>query len=229
MLCIWPAAPKMPPISSNSNGTKERAIDALERASIAAETGNCDRPIVLVSASDLESLAPNDVRLHLDRVVMGCHPEAGLDGLLASGALDVLLPEIGAMVGFGDGEWRHKDVWKHTKQVVAQAELRLEVRYAALFHDIGKVKTRSISPDGEVHFLGHAEVGARLFDKLEKRRRLFAGVFPACQTVSLPLRRGQESGLRRPARCCGFSPCRYRGIGLRSALPGAIRLEQQPA
>jgi len=173
----------MPPISSNSNGTKERAIDALERASIAAETGNCDRPIVLVSASDLESLAPNDVRLHLDRVVMGCHPEAGLDGLLASGALDVLLPEIGAMVGFGDGEWRHKDVWKHTKQVVAQAELRLEVRYAALFHDIGKVKTRSISPDGEVHFLGHAEVGARLFDKLEKRRRLFAGEEALRQTI----------------------------------------------
>jgi poly(A) polymerase len=47
------------------------------------------------------------------------------------------------------------------------------VRYGALFHDIGKVKTRSISPDGEVHFFGHAEVGARMFDKLERRRKLF--------------------------------------------------------
>ena len=52
------------------------------------------------------------------------------------------------MVGFGDGEWRHKDVWKHTKQVVRQAVPRLEVRWAALLHDIGKVKTRSISPEG---------------------------------------------------------------------------------
>jgi len=85
------------------------------------------------------------------------------------------LPELGALVGFGDGEWLHKDVWKHTKQVVAQAELRLEVRYAALFHDIGKVKTRSISPEGEVHFFGHAEVGARMFEKLERRQRLFVG------------------------------------------------------
>ena len=50
------------------------------------------------------------------------------------------------MVGFGDGEWRHKDVWKHTKQVVRQAVPRLEVRWASLFHDIGKVKTRCISP-----------------------------------------------------------------------------------
>jgi poly(A) polymerase len=47
------------------------------------------------------------------------------------------------------------------------------VRYGALFHDIGKVKTRSISPDGEVHFFGHAEVGARMFDKMERRGKLF--------------------------------------------------------
>jgi poly(A) polymerase len=87
--------------------------------------------------------------------------------------LDTLLPEVKAMVGFGDGEWRHKDVWKHTKQVVTQSVSKIEVRYAALFHDIGKVRTRSISPDGEVHFFGHAEVGARMFDKLERRERLF--------------------------------------------------------
>jgi putative nucleotidyltransferase with HDIG domain len=42
--------------------------------------------------------------------------------------------------------------------VVGQSVPRLEVRWAALFHDIGKVKTRSISPTGEVHFFGHAEV-----------------------------------------------------------------------
>ncbi len=78
------------------------------------------------------------------------------------------------MVGFGDGEWRHKDVWKHTKQVVRQAVPRLEVRWAALLHDIGKVRTRSISPEGEVHFFGHAEVGARMFDRIERRVPLFA-------------------------------------------------------
>ena len=78
------------------------------------------------------------------------------------------------MVGFGDGEWLHKDVWKHTKQVVRQAEPRLEVRWAALLHDIGKIRTRSISPAGEVHFFGHAEVGARMFDRIDRRIPLFA-------------------------------------------------------
>ena len=168
-------SPPMTTVSPISSGSRDRAVEALERAAIAAETGSPDRPITLVAEADLEALSALDLRAHLDRVVMGSFPEAGLDGLLASGMLERLLPELGALVGFGDGEWRHKDVWKHTKQVVAQAELRLEVRYAALFHDIGKVKTRSISPEGEVHFFGHAEVGARMFDKLERRQRLFAG------------------------------------------------------
>jgi poly(A) polymerase len=114
------------------------------------------------------------VRPFLDRVMMGDHADLGLDSLLVTNVLESLLPEVKAMVGFGDGEWRHKDVWKHTKQVVTQAVPRLEVRYGALFHDIGKVRTRSIAPNGEVHFFGHAEVGARMFDKLERRGRLFS-------------------------------------------------------
>ena len=151
-----------------------RATDALERAVVCAEHGMPDRPIALISAADLDALGPADIRPHLDRVLLGEHADDGLDSLLVSGVLDSLLPEIKALVGFGDGEWRHKDVWKHTKQVVTQSVQRIEVRYSALFHDIGKVRTRSISPGGEVHFFGHAEVGARMFDKLERRERLFS-------------------------------------------------------
>ena len=169
--------------SVNSSGTRDRAIDALERAATAAEMGSFDRPIVVATDVDFALLVSADIRARLDRVVMGPFPDLGLDGLLASGALDRLLPELGALVGFGDGEWRHKDVWKHTKQVVGQAELRLEVRYAALFHDIGKVKTRSISPEGEVHFFGHAEVGARMFERLERRQRLFSGDEALCESI----------------------------------------------
>jgi poly(A) polymerase len=164
----------MPRAPSAADGGKTRAIHALERAVACAEVQSADRPIALARPDDFAELAPADIRRSLDRVLMGDYPEEGLDALLAAGVLDALLPEVKAMVGFGDGEWRHKDVWKHTKQVVRQSVPRLEVRWAALFHDIGKVKTRSISPSGEVHFFGHAEVGARMFDKLERRKRLFS-------------------------------------------------------
>ncbi len=156
-----------------SAASADRAILALDGAVAAAEQGVHCRTVVLVSPEDLRAVSPRDVRARLDRMMLAPHPDEGLDALLGSSVLDVLFPEVKSMVGFGDGEFRHKDVWRHTKQVVTQAESRLEVRWAALFHDIGKVKTRSFGPNGEVHFFGHAEVGARMFDRLERREHLF--------------------------------------------------------
>lgn len=165
----------------------KRAMEALEWAAQQAEKAEAvslepadPRPaprVITARPADFKAAANvylPDVRKLLDRIMMSHDAEAGLDALLASGALAAMLPEVEAMVGFGDGEWRHKDVWKHTKQVVRQAVPRLEVRWAALLHDIGKTRTRTISPSGEVHFFGHAEVGARMFDKIDRRLPLFS-------------------------------------------------------
>ncbi|HEY3593971.1 MAG TPA: HD domain-containing protein, partial [Polyangiaceae bacterium] len=173
-------------LPQEQQGNPWRAIDALDRAVVVAESGVIDRPLFVASSSDWVAAATGavpEVRSRLDRIMMGYDPEQGLEALLACGALDVLLPEVRKLVGFGDGEWRHKDVWKHTKLVVRQAVPRLEVRWAALLHDVGKVKTRSISPTGEVHFFGHAEVGARMFDRLNRRLPLFSGDMPLLETV----------------------------------------------
>jgi poly(A) polymerase len=154
----------------------DRVFSVLESAALVAEGHGRTESLPAVDGNDFVAAAKLDaraVRERLDRVVMGEDPEQGLDELLQVGALAAIFPELHAMVGFGDGEWRHKDVWKHTKQVVRQSVPKLEVRWAALFHDIGKVKTRSITPDGKVHFLGHAEVGTRMFEKLDRRLSLF--------------------------------------------------------
>ena len=173
--------PARPPVTAPPPAPVDvdRALDALEQAAICAERGAeaLSESVIVMSPEDFRAASKLDfkaVRARLDRVIMGNDPELGLDQLLASGALGAIFPEVFAMVGFGDGEWRHKDVWKHTKQVVRQAVPKLEIRWAALFHDIGKVKTRSIAPDGTVHFLGHAEVGTRMFDKLDRRVALFS-------------------------------------------------------
>lgn len=150
-----------------------RVLSALERSLVAAKDGVLKDPILLVRSCDLEGLTAADLRPSLDELMMAKHADLGLDSLLTTGLLEALLPEVDALVGFGDGEWRHKDVWKHTKQVVIQTVPKLQVRWSALFHDIGKVKTRTISDNGEVHFFGHAEVGARMFDKLDRRVSLF--------------------------------------------------------
>jgi poly(A) polymerase len=193
----------------------EWAVAHAERSGQRAEASLAE--VVVASPADFLAATSHlpDLRRMLDRVMMSDDAEAGLDALLASGALTALMPEVKAMVGFGDGEWRHKDVWKHTKQVVRQSVPRIEIRWAALLHDIGKVKTRSIAPNGEVHFFGHAEVGARMFDKMHRRLPIF-GAEPTLEStvrflILHHLRASQydaswtDSAVRRFAREMG--PC----------------------
>ncbi|HEX4454520.1 MAG TPA: HDIG domain-containing protein [Kofleriaceae bacterium] len=101
--------------------------------------------------------------------LMGRDIDAALEWMQHTGMLRVLFPELEATVDLVQEPGRqHKDVWAHTKQVVRQTVRRPLVRWAALLHDIGKVPTRTFTPDG-VHFHGHAEVGARMFDKVVQR------------------------------------------------------------
>jgi poly(A) polymerase len=109
------------------------------------------------------------VRTAVEQMLMGRDVDSALEWLRATGILAVLIPELAATVDLVQEAGRqHKDVWAHTKQVVRQAVRRPLVRWAALLHDIGKVPTRTFTADG-VHFHGHAEVGARMFDKISPR------------------------------------------------------------
>ncbi|HTJ46065.1 MAG TPA: HD domain-containing protein [Kofleriaceae bacterium] len=109
------------------------------------------------------------LRTAMERVLMGRDVDAALEWLHQVGALRVLFPELEATVDLQQESGRlHKDVWAHTKQVVKQAVRRPDVRWAAMLHDIGKVPTRTFTAKG-VHFHGHAEVGARMFDKVVGR------------------------------------------------------------
>src|SRR5256885_6876684 len=109
------------------------------------------------------------LRSALEMLLMGREVDAALEWLHATRILSVLFPELEATVDLVQETGRqHKDVWAHTKQVVRQTVRRPLVRWAALLHDIGKVPTRTFTEDG-VHFHGHAEVGARMFDKVSQR------------------------------------------------------------
>src|SRR5690606_16056979 len=127
------------------------------------------------TAASWGALSVAELRAGLDELLVKRNVEDALEALQELGALAAWIPELEAMVGFGDGEWRHKDVWKHTKQVVKQSVPRLEVRWGALLHDIGKPKTRKITDDGQVTFYGHSEVGAAMFRRKVRKRLGFEG------------------------------------------------------
>jgi len=109
------------------------------------------------------------VRQELELCLVGRDADVALVWLQEIGVVRAVFPELEATVDLAQEAGRlHKDVWAHTCQVVKQAVPRPAVRWAALLHDIGKVPTRTFTRDG-VHFHGHAEVGARMFDKICRR------------------------------------------------------------
>ncbi len=100
----------------------------------------------------------------LAEVVGRADPAPGLWELVETGAAAQWLPELPALRLEQDPLHRHKDVLAHTIAVVAKAPARLRVRLGALFHDVGKPRTRSFEHGG-VTFRHHEVVGARMTRK----------------------------------------------------------------
>lgn len=132
-----------------------------------------DPDLVAAVRSGAERLAivsPERVRDELCKLVVVEDPSAGLVFLNDHGLADVVLPELPAMRVEQDPIHRHKDVLAHTIAVVRQSPPDLRVRLAALFHDVGKPRTRSIGDNG-VSFHHHEVVGARMTRKRMKALR----------------------------------------------------------
>lgn len=129
------------------------------------------KPCSISSAKSSASIKPMsgyDLKAALEQVLLSARPDRGLDALVRSGVIAAILPEVQAMVGFGEGI-RHKDVWAHTKKVILKSPATPILRWAALFHDIGKVPTRRFEAKGQVTFIGHPAAGAKMFAKISNR------------------------------------------------------------
>jgi poly(A) polymerase len=129
-------------------------------------------------APRLAIVSAERIRDEFDKLICAAHPTAGLWFLVETGLADQFLPELPAMRLEHDPIHRHKDVLTHTFAVVENvrphAELEEDrrdfdfriVRLAALFHDIGKPRTRGYLKGKGTTFHHHDVVGA----KMTKRR-----------------------------------------------------------
>ncbi len=122
----------------------------------------------------LDIVSDERVRDELDKLLVVPDPSEGLWFLVNTGLAEEFLPELPALALEQDPVHRHKDVLAHTIAVVQRARPDRIVRLAALFHDIGKPKTRSFGPGGTVSFHHHELVGARM-----TRDRMRALRYPA--------------------------------------------------
>lgn len=143
---------------------------------------------VEAGADRLSIVSAERIRDELCKLVMAPDPSVGLWFVHDSGLADLFLPELPAMRLEQDPIHRHKDVLSHTIAVVAKSRRNLNVRLAALFHDVGKPKTRSIGGKG-VSFHHHEVVGARMTrDRMRALRFSNQMVDDVTQLVYLHLR-----------------------------------------
>jgi poly(A) polymerase len=144
--------------------------------------------------SRLEIVSAERIRDELDKLMVVDKPGKGLWLLVNTKLSDEFLPELSAMRLEQDPIHRHKDVLAHTIAVVenvtpesAGEGLRI-VRLAALFHDVGKPKTRSFAR-GMVSFHHHEVVGARMTrERMQALRYSADDVEAVTRLVELHLR-----------------------------------------
>jgi poly(A) polymerase len=108
----------------------------------------------------------------LKEILLSADPVQVLKALKGQGKLADLEPFLAALEMKIPAGYRHKDNLEHSFQVLQNAIDRevngpdLVLRTAALFHDIGKPKTREFGPKGVVTFTNHDLVGANIVRRI---------------------------------------------------------------
>ncbi|MEY3745408.1 MAG: hypothetical protein RLZ48_1086 [Actinomycetota bacterium] len=151
---------------------------------------------VVDMAERMSIVSMERVRAELDKLMVADKPSAGLWFLIDTGLVDQFFPEIRGMRLEQDPIHRHKDVLTHTLAVVENVrpdahptfDFRL-TRLAALFHDIGKPKTRGYKNGKGVTFHHHEVVGARMTrDRMRALKYSNEDVDAVTELVNLHLR-----------------------------------------
>ncbi len=118
----------------------------------------------------LAEVAPERIREELNRILCSEHPAQGIRILQECGLMHYIIPEMELMVGLDQKNFRHdRDLFEHSLAVLEGVPARLNVRLAALLHDIGKPSCFTVDEEGIGHFYGHHMAGIGISQEILKR------------------------------------------------------------
>ena len=162
-------------------------------------------------APKLENISSERIRDELEKMLLSPDPVKAVKMMVDTGLMNYVIPEMNDLVGLEQGIYHDKDAFGHTMDVLSTTPPRINVRLAALLHDIGKPETRQPHPRKQYEFIGHEKVGEEKVGKILKRLRFPNDTRKAVTALvrrHMGLRAGRKSALsdkalRRFARKCG--------------------------
>ena len=125
----------------------------------------------------IKNVSCERIRDEFEKIILSPEPAVGIGMLQKFGLLKHFIPELEEGIGCDQKGEHIYDVYEHllhALQHAADKNWSLEIRLAALFHDIGKPKTRrwdgtKAGGKGKYTFFGHEVVGARMTHKIMER------------------------------------------------------------
>ena len=112
----------------------------------------------------------------LNKIVLSPKPSLGFDLLDKSGLLQLIFPELCALKGVETKEGiGHKDNFAHTLMVLdrlSKTTDNLWLRWSAIFHDIGKPRSKRFDPRLGWTFHNHNFIGEKMIPEIFRKMKL---------------------------------------------------------
>lgn len=134
---------------------------------------------ILDNSHLIKHISAERVRDELSKVLMTADPVRGIRLAQKLGLLRHIIPELEEGIGVDQKGEHIYDVFDHMLHALGHAAekgLALDIRLSALFHDIGKPRTRrwdgtKAGGKGKYTFYGHEVVGAKMVKRIMERLR----------------------------------------------------------
>ncbi len=127
------------------------------------------------NSSLIKNISSERIRDEFVKIIMTKNPSMGIVFLQKLDLLQYIIPELEEGIGCDQSGEHIYDVYNHLLHALQHAgdkDWPLEIRLSALFHDIGKPKTRRLANavgKKKYTFYGHEVVGARMTKKILER------------------------------------------------------------
>lgn len=128
----------------------------------------------------LKNISIERIRDEFVKIINSPNPIIGIGLMVKLDIMEFVIPELLEGIGCEQGGAHKYDVFEHLLhacQHAADKGFPFHVKLAALFHDIGKPRTRRPGTKKAYTFYGHEVVGARMAEKIMNRMK-----FPKADT-----------------------------------------------